>query len=189
MLLAMRTLVILAIIAFAPVVEAASWDKLDERWLDLWTRCRVAIEEDQQFNHNGLEPLGTRRGEYGRVGQVWRDDTSIFEVWEGQWERGGRNCDVLIVEGLWPDDPNQLITLIGTFEDERRSLIAAGTHRWYPIDRVADFGGALSSLKESINGCPVNSTLFVFVRRERYFGGGTGEQVAVPCSDTYPARE
>ncbi len=136
MLSAMRTLVALAIIAVAPAVEAASWDKLDERWLDLWTRCRVAIEEDQPFNHNGMEPLGTRRGDYGRVGHVWRDDTSIFEVWEGQWERGGRNCDVLIVEGLWPDDPNQLITLIGTFEDERRSLIAAGTHRWYPLDRL-----------------------------------------------------
>lgn len=180
-----RTLGLLPFLATSAV--AAPWGKQDERWLELWTRCRVAVEQSEPIDARGLISKGIG-WDTGRSAEIWHDPQSIFELRDSREAGYGHFCSVRIKEGHWPADLGELITIIGTFEDERRALVEAGLHEWRPLDRVADYAGALGPRTRNSNNCPVISTVLVWLTREHNFISMTGEQVADPCSDTYPSH-
>lgn len=180
-----RALGLLPLLA-TPAV-AAQWGEQDERWLDLWTRCRVAVEQNKPVDSSGLLSQGIG-WDAGRSAAIWHDPLSIFELRDSREVGYGHLCRVLIKQGHWPADVGELITIIGTFEDERRALIEAGQHEWRPLDRVADYAAAVGPKARNSNNCPVISTVLVSLSRERNFISMTGEQVADPCSGNYPAH-
>jgi hypothetical protein len=171
-------LVIATLVASLPA--DAAWTPIDESWLGLWNRCRLAVENGTEVDHSGLIAAEPRTDVLGTVAKVWSDPSSIFEVIENEPDGGTHQCRVSIKDGQWPSDATDIVAIIGSFEQQRQELIAAGSHTLRNMDRVAPYAGALGPIHRSPSGCSVISTLII-TPAERSFISLSGEQVAQPC--------
>lgn len=149
--------------------------------------CRIAIEQNKPvdveglvFGHTGVDAL--------RNAEIWLAPNSIFELRFSTDPGRGRVCRVLIQDGRWPEDVGELLTVAGTFEAERNALIEAGLHEWRPFDRAGQYAGAIWLKARNANNCPVVSALIISTGQDRLFMGMVGEQVADPCSESYPVE-
>jgi hypothetical protein len=174
----LRALLVTATL-LASLPADAAWRTIEESWLGLWNRCRLAVENGTEVDHASLI-AAKPRGDVLETVKIWSDPSSIFEVTENEPDGGRHICRVSIKDGQWPDDTTDIVAIIGGFEQQRQELIDAGSHKLRNIDRVAPYAGALSSVSRSPSGCSVIFTLII-TPAERSFISLSGEQVAEPC--------
>ena len=180
-----RALVFVALSVWLASVDAVSAASLSERWLDLWTRCRVAIEEVRPLDTEGLSPLEHPADSRGHDAQRnWWRKGDRFMVQEGEHnERPGvrRGCDIMLAPDALPLSEMEEAALLRTFVIERSRLIAESRHEVRnpdPIFPIVPLG--VGPLHKNANRCSVISHI-MFDPTSDFFISGTGEQNRSGC--------
>ena len=179
-----RALVFVALsvwLASADMVSAAS---LSERWLDLWTRCRVAIEEVRPLDTEGLSLVELPPNKRYEAQRGWWRDGDRFLVHESEWRRSPgvrRSCDVVLATDAKPLSAAEEAMLSRAFLVERSRLISELTHEVRnpdPIFPIVPLG--VGPRHKNANRCSVISHI-MFDPTSDFFGSGTGEQKFGDC--------
>jgi hypothetical protein len=174
--------------------EARASDKSVETWQQLWTRCRIAVEQSERVNVEGLNDLGTaiRRvapiiaeglaepvmAGYELHEHRWQQPNSSFVLVEEDNQGSRRFCAVRLA----PDAP--AVTSVeearfsSAFLQARQSLVAAGTHEERNPDPIFSTNLGVGAIARDDNGCRVISTLQIETRpgTEPFFTSFSGEQ-------------
>lgn len=174
-------------------------DDLAQDWLDLWSRCRIAIETGTAFNAESLDDLGLKtqvrpplmagdltlmRG-YEYEERSWGRSGSEFVVRETERPAGDgkvtRGCDV-----QFPSDTHVLSdatfsAIVSTFTKERERLIELGEHEIRDPDQIGPMAVGVGPVSKNRNNCRVISFLMVGSPSKgenapRYFLSASGEQ-------------
>jgi hypothetical protein len=166
--------------------NALAEQHLIEQWRDLWTRCRIAIEDAKPLNVDGLSPVTTlpetyektvRRYDNWRIMRRRQDRFAILEAEYRKHNGVRRICDVTIAPDAKPLNHDEEAVLARAFLIERAKLIANRTHETRnpdPIFPIIPLG--VGPTKKNQNGCSVIS-FFMFDLSTNFFNSGTGEQV------------
>jgi hypothetical protein len=178
---------------------ASADERLVQDWRDLWTRCRVAIENVQPLDTTGLTDLGFSiqhqpalhpegwpepiMPAYDYPEHKWRLAGSRFFVREREWPpidgKVRRGCDIHIAEDAAQITSAEETLLADAFRAERDRLLATGEYEMQdPTPPIASTALGLRPLKPNANECRVISPLFVDTRPDMkpFFTSGTGEQ-------------
>ena len=167
-------------------------DDVSASWLDLWTRCRTAIETVQALNVDGLSPveIPANDGEYPFARDdfshsAWMRDGDRFLIVEGEWRRHDgtvrRGCDVRLTPDAALLSEVEEALLVRAFLIERWSLIAIDIHEIRNPDPIFPISLGVGPIEENLNGCRVISTLIADSRID-FFTSGTGEQARLGCA-------
>ena len=179
-----RALVFVALSVWLASADTVSAESLSERWLDLWTRCRVAIEEVRPLDTESLMPFELPPNRRYQAQRGWWRDGDRFIVHEFEWRRGQgvrRGCDVVLAPEAQPLSEAEEAVLLRTFLVERAKLIGEQTHQVRnpdPMFPVVPLG--VGPTVKNVNRCQVVSAIFIDPTSD-FFTSGTGEQVFGDC--------
>lgn len=181
-------------IAICLASEARAGELDVEAWRQLWTRCRIAIEQGERLNTQGLTDLGpsimrvapiTVEGldaplmpGYEVHEQSWQRPNSSFVLVEGEYHDKRRRCDVRLAPDVPPVTSVEEAGFVSAFKEERQLLRAAGTHEERNPDPIYSTNLGFGPLARSDNGCRVISGLQIETRpgRQPFFVSFSGEQ-------------
>lgn len=179
-----RALVFAVLSVWLASADTVSAESLSERWLDLWTRCRVAIEEVRLLDTEGLNLVELAPNRHYKSQRGWWRDGDRFLVKEVEWRRRPgirRGCDVVLAPEAQPLSEAEEAILFRTFLIERSRLIAESTHQIRnpdPIFPIVPLG--VGPKVKNANRCQVASAIFIDPTSD-FFTSGTGEQVFGDC--------
>lgn len=174
----MLKVVLVSISLLGAMITAAAGAVADD-WLELWTRCRLSIEDAVPINSSGLIDLGLTTE--SRPSQIidgtmvspelhfqqkrWSDPKSGFIVVEQELlekaDRVRRSCDVELSpdgNGLRIDERRSIVEL---FVSERDRLIAEGNHVVRDPSKIADVALGVGPVVVNANGCVVISAIMM----------------------------
>lgn len=170
---------VLVLVFLFDVSPLSAANNIADRWLDLWTRCRVAIEAATPLRSSNLIDLGMTKENYPPL--VVAEITIFPEVQYHQQKWGDPNSqfivserEVLVSEGrvfrgcyveLPPDAPGPTTverkSIIDRFMSERERLMAKGNYLVRDPDRVADIALGVGPDAVNANGCNVISGIMM----------------------------
>lgn len=178
--------------------DAQASDKDIETWLRLSERCRMAIEQGERLDTQGLNDLGPS---IRRVAPVtieglaepvirgfevrqhsWQQDGSSFVAVERESPGGRRSCIVQLAPGVPAATAVEEAGFVSAFLQKRQSLIAAGAHEERDLDPIFSTNLGVGSIARSASGCRILSGLQIETRpgREPLFNSFSGEETG--CS-------
>lgn len=184
----------LLMIAICLSSEARASELDVETWRQLWTRCRIAIEQGEKLNTQGLIDLGpsimrvapiTVEGldaplmpGYEVREQSWKPPDSSFVLVEGEYDDKRRRCDVRLGLNVPPVTSVEEADFVSAFKEERQLLVADGTHEERNPDPLFSTNLGVGPLARSDNGCSIMSGLQIETRpgREPVFNSFAAEQ-------------
>lgn len=184
----------LLMIAICLSSEARASELDVETWRQLWTRCRIAIEQGEKLNTQGLIDLGpsimrvapiTVEGldaplmpGYEVREQSWQPPNSSFVLVEGEYDDKRRRCDVRLGLNVPPVTSVEEADFVSAFKEERQLLVADGTHEERNPDPIFSTNLGVGPLARSDNGCSIMSGLQIETRpgREPVFNSFAAEQ-------------
>ncbi|QYO75900.1 hypothetical protein [Devosia salina] len=184
----------LLMIAICLSSEARASELDVETWRQLWTRCRIAIEQGEKLNTQGLIDLGpsimrvapiTVEGldaplmpGYEVLEQRWQPPGSSFVLVEGEYPDERRSCEVRLAPNVPSVTSVEEAAFVSAFIQERRLLVASGTHEERNPDPIYSTNLGVGSLARSGSGCRIISGLHVETRpgREPFFNSFAAEQ-------------
>ncbi len=178
-----RGLALIMLVFLLASPNSVSAQSLSERWLELWTRCRVAIETVRPLDTEGLMPFELQPNSRYHAQRGWWRDGDRFLVQEVEWRRGHgvrRGCDVnLAPDAAALSDAEEAIVL-RTFLVERSRLIGDQTHQIRDPDPIFPIALGVGPLHKNVNRCQVISGITIDPASD-FFTSGTGEQVFGDC--------
>lgn len=174
--------------------EAQASDKDIETWLRLSERCRVAIEQGERLDTQGLDDLGpsirrvppvtieglaepARRGHEVRQ-HSWQQTGSSFVVVEEEYPGGRRSCVIRLAPDVPAVTAVEEADFVSAFLHKRQALIATGTHEERNPDPILSTNLGLGPIARSASGCRIISGLQIETRpgREPFFNSFSAEQ-------------
>ncbi len=164
------------------LLAAPTWateDPFVEAWLELWTRCRVAVETAQRFDSLGLETVSERFGDYATaaaltvdvgghavvINPARREADLLFQYrdfYVGIWDRGSDrspsiHCNIGTGGAL---GERQEAAISRAFLIERARLIVEGTHEVRNPDQLRQVVGlGVGAVRRNPNGCRTIATM------------------------------
>ncbi|WP_319520181.1 hypothetical protein [uncultured Martelella sp.] len=165
------------LIAFAGMYssETRAGGKNVETWRELWTRCRLAVEQSESLNVQGLHDLGqsTRRipplivkgyaypliPGYEIFLHKWQQPGSSFVVVVEEYPGSRLSCAVQLASAASAITPNEEALFASAFLQERQTLVAAGTHEEKELDPIFSTNLGMGPIGRNENGCSVVSGL------------------------------
>ena len=174
--------------------EAQASDKDVETWGYLSERCRMAIEQGERLDTQGLNDLGpsvwrvppliieglaepARRG-YEVRQHSWQQAGSSFVVVEREYLDGRRSCVIQLAPGVPDGTAVEEAGFVSAFLQKRQALIAAGTHEERNPDPIFSTNLGVGPIARSASGCRIISGLQIEARpgREPLFNSFSAEQ-------------
>lgn len=180
------------LIVFAPPSAVAD-NGVYEDWIDLWTRCRVAIETGQPLNAEGLfliePPASSQYDSRNDSHRAWRREGNRFVLvereWHLNWHQGDgvrRGCEVILAPDTARLGELDEAILIRGFLVERATLMVNRTHEVRDPDPIFPIVGlGVGPISENANGCRVISFIY-FGTADDFFWSGSGEQNRPGCA-------
>lgn len=181
-------------IAICLASEAWAGELEVETWRQLWTRCRIAIEQGERLNTQGLTDLGPSIARvaplavegldaplmpgYAMHEHSWQLPGSSFVLVEGEYDDKRRKCDVRFVPDVPPVTSVEEADFVSAFKEERHLLIAAGTHGERDPDPIFSTNLGVGPIARNDNGCRVIAGLQIETRpgKQPFFASSSGEQ-------------
>lgn len=174
--------------------EAQASDKDIETWLRLSERCRMAIEQGERLDTQGLDHLGpsirrvaplmieglaepARRGHEVRQ-HSWQQTGSSFVVVEEEYPGGRRSCAIRLAPDVPAVTAVEEAGFVSAFLQKRQELIAAGTHEERNPDPILSTNLGVGPIARSASGCRIISGLQIETKpgREPFFNSFSAEQ-------------
>lgn len=162
-----------------------------ERWLDLHTRCRKAMETSDPVDTSGLSPVTALRRDglsrdLGAEEAAWHgpdDRIVLIDLAPSDSNGQTRGCRVEMADdmlGVHPDASGRV--LIGLLE-ERAALTAEGTHYIFDPDPITPgFGLGYDAAAPNPDGC-LTSTAALFDPERGIAQIASFEKSDLPCRE------